>query len=98
MSNVNMEVDLDEDTICKLIENYVLYEGLFSGPSIEVFNEHAKGNDPHINMDTFLMAAGKAVLNESMLIAITAAVELAQTEQELKQDLKEGESDDVTTE
>lgn len=70
MSNVTVPLDLDEKACCEMIEVYV--RDNFSSASVEVFREHV-GKDL-FNQEVLTVAAGKALLNESIIDVIKLGI------------------------
>lgn len=63
MSNETIKIDIDDHSVCVLISNYI--NDNFSKASVELYNETPGGN-----LDLVYIAAGKALLNEAMNIAL----------------------------
>ena len=86
MANVNIDLDLDDSTICRLVTNYVQHELLLSDPSLEVFMDLV---DAAKDSDDVIKAAGTAILNETMLKIITEECDrvLKEKDQKIKEEI-----------
>ena len=69
--SVPIEIELDIDAQCKLLEYYV--KDNLSEPSVDVFIESV-GHDI-LDLNKILLATGKAVLNEAIINVIKIGIE-----------------------
>lgn len=78
VSSEVIKVDIDENTICVLIENYIAQN--LSDASVKTFEELA--DEAGFNIDRIYQAAGKAILNEAMNIVLAKQLDTEEEEEE----------------
>ena len=82
MSTETIQIDLDDETVCMLVERYVVK--YLSDPSVKMFEELA--DDIGVDRDRIFHAAGQAVLNEMMNVILEASVNQRLRPLEVKND------------